>query len=516
MKKFNQRQAKTLERIAAKTAQILPFAQDTPALRADRLAQALAPTWPGFSYFCSTYFPHIFTLPWAPDHQLMFERAHSATGVIAITGFRGLGKTVLMAIAYSIWAIARGERYVIHTASDAELANERTLFTHHELRANKRLLADFPELRPLDDDTLDFYLANKTRVRARGIKQSHRGTINPRTARRPGLIVCDDIDQEINMGNQRIGRQKLTKIIEELAGALDPGKPGRVLWLGNLVHPNYAICQFQAAIIAEIQRDLPDFDPQPHQILQTPQKTLMRFSIENPDGSSAWPEQYPSSRLAELRLQYGPAGYQREMLGLPVIEGNLFKHDWFTLYHQPPPPHTLRRVWLYADPAWGEKGCYKAVIAAGYDGSRFYVLHVWIRQTDNLKFFSYLHDTVADLSAAYRARFRPAIETSYGQARLLTEFDRWALDSGRQPISHFFKRVDNRENKNLRIERTETFISTAKVLFPQGQDTPTLLSQFLTYPDGYIDGPDALAGCLERFLEYTPARNRVAVRRFRF
>jgi len=54
------------------------------------------------------------------------------------------------------------------------------------------------------------------------------------------------------------------------------------------------------------------------------------------------------------------------------------------------------------------------------------------------------------------------------------------------------------------------------VLFPDGQDTPTLISQFLTYPDGYLDGPDALAGCLERFREYNIGRNRVTVRRFRF
>lgn len=82
------------------------------------------------------------------------------------------------------------------------------------------------------------------------------------------------------------------------------------------------------------------------------------------------------------------------------------------------------------------------------------------------------------------------------------------------PISYRFKRIDNRENKNLRIERTETTIETAKILFPRGQDTPTLISQFLTYPGGYLDGPDALAGCLERFTEYEVARNRISVRSF--
>lgn len=513
MPKFTQRQNKALERIAAKTASILPFASDTPARREARISRATSRSWDGFSYFCEIYFPHIFTLGWCPAHRRMFEEVEAARGVIAVTGFRGLGKTVLLAVAYSIWQIVLGERYVIHTAADADLANERTLFTHHELNNNRRLLADFPFLKPLDDDTLDFFLKNRTRVRARGIKQSHRGTINPRTAKRPGLIICDDIDQEINQGNPRIGRQKLDKIVQELAGALDPARPGRVVWLGNLVHPNYAISLFLALISSDIQRDHPEFDPAAKPVLKTRLRAILRFSVENPDGSSAWPEQYPTSRLQDLRDTFGPTGYQREFLGQPVIEGNMFKNEWFAYYRDLPEPSKIKRVWLYADPAWGEKGCYKAVVSLGFDGSRFYLIHAWIRQTDNTKFFRYYYDAYHSLDRLYRAKFRAASETSYGQARILADFDRWASDHGLPPISHRIKRIDNRENKNLRIERTETTISTAKVLFPHGQDVPILVSQFLTYPDGYLDGPDALAGCLERFNEYDIGRNRVRVRR---
>ncbi|MDD2230204.1 MAG: hypothetical protein PHY48_12405, partial [Candidatus Cloacimonetes bacterium] len=150
------------------------------------------------------------------------------------------------------------------------------------------------------------------------------------------------------------------------------------------------------------------------------------------------------------------------------------------------------------------------------DGNRFYVIHVWIRQTENTKFFRYYYDAYQELDRTYRVKARAACETTYGQARILADFDRWATDINLPPISHRIKRIDNKDNKNLRIERTETIIETAKILFPDGQDTPTLISQFLTYPDGYIDGCDALAGCLERFSEYDIGRNRVKVRRFSF
>jgi hypothetical protein len=57
-------------------------------------------------------------------------------------------------------------------------------------------------------------------------------------------------------------------------------------------------------------------------------------------------------------------------------------------------------------------------------------------------------------------------------------------------------------------------IETVKVLFLQGEDTPTLISQFLTCPDGYIDVCEALAGCLKRFSEYDIGKNKVKDRSF--
>ncbi len=514
--KFIQRQNKALQEIAAKTPHVIPFSADTFQAKALRVERVESDGWQAFSYFCETYFPHIFTKPFGTMHQEMFEKTDALCGVTAITGFRGLGKTVLMGVVYPLWKIIKGERYVIHTAADIDLAVERSAFTLHELQNNRRLISDFPFLEPFDTEKEDFYLKNRSRIRARSIKQSHRGTINPKTAKRPGLIVCDDIDKEENMGSRTIGKRKLDKITQELAGALDPSEPGKVIWLGNLVHPNYAICQFETLIKNELKADNPDMDLGYQTALKVPQRAILRYSLEDAQGRSVWEEQYPTAQLHELRAKFGHTGYQREMLGKPVIEGNIFKFDWFKTYKSLPLPSKMRRVWLYADPAWGEKGCFKAIISIGYDGNMFYGIHVWIRQTENTKFFRYYYDAYQELDRTYRVKARAACETTYGQARILADFDRWAQDKHLPPISHRIKRIDNKENKNLRIERTETVIETAKVLFPDGQDTPTLISQFLTYPDGYIDGCDALAGCLERFSEYDIGRNRVRVRRLRF
>jgi hypothetical protein len=514
LRPFTQKHNKALTEIAGKTVSVLPFSDDTREKRAQRIDRATGEDWDAFEFFARTYFPHVFGLPFCTAHEVMFEQVETHPGITAITGFRGLGKTVLMGVVYPLWKIVKGERYVIHTAADVDLSEERTAFTRHELTENRRLLGDFPELEVLDQDDRYFFLRNKTLIRARSIKQSHRGTINPRTATRPGLIVCDDIDKEENMGNLSIGRRRMDKIIQELGGALAPDGSGKVVWLGNLVHPNYAICQFMDAIKGELAADRPEAELSAAQVLRSRQRAILRFPLENTKGRSVWEAQYPTDTLPDLRLKFGQAGYLREMLGVPVIEGNIFKHDWFKRWNSL--PLKFRRVWLYADPAWGEKGCFKAIIVTGYDGNRFYVLRVWVRRTENTRFFRYLFDAMTELDKTYGVRFRAAMEASYGQERVFADFDRWCRDEELMPLSHMIKRIYTAENKSLRIERTETVIETGKVLFPDGQDTPTLISQFLTYPDGFIDGCDAMAGCFERFTEYDTGKNRVRVRRLVF
>lgn len=515
MAKFTQRHNKALHDIAAKTLELLPFIGDTPKVREERIRLALTDSWEGFSYYCKTYYPHIFTKGWCAVHERMFRGVEDIEGVVAVTGFRGSGKTVMLAIVYPIWKLTKGYRYNVQSAADINQATERTAFMLHELQNNNRLRADFPEMTPVDNDPADFYMRNHARIRSASIKQTIRGTIS-KYGFRPDLYVGDDIDKEDNMGSQSIGLRKMNKITQECSGAMAATANAKVIWLGNLVHPNYAICQFRESIVESLKAAGVTTDFDNALLLKGHQRALLHNPLEDAKGRSVWEEQYPTKRLGDLKAKYGSTGYQREMLGRPVIDGNMFKHEWFQKWNRLPDPSKMKRVWLYADPAWGEKGCFKAVIAIGYDGIKFYVLKVWIRQTENSKFFRYYYDAYQELDRCYKAKFRAACETTYGQARILADFDRWATDKGLPAISHRIKKIDNKENKNLRIERTETSIETAKVLFPDGQDTPTLISQYMTYPDGYVDGCDALAGCLERFGEYDIGRNRVKVRRMQW
>jgi hypothetical protein len=186
------------------------------------------------------------------------------------------------------------------------------------------------------------------------------------------------------------------------------------------------------------------------------------------------------------------------MLGRSIIEGIIFKENWF-VSGCVPADVKMREINLYLDPSWGKKGCYKSVFAVGYDGFHYYVLKAWCRQCENFKMFEYLYSAYEELRSRFGYRVRFYYEGNYGQTRIMDDFNNWCKDHGKITISHSFKSVINRENKNLRIEALEPVIESGKIIFPEGQDMPTVISQFTSYPQGYIDAPDALSGCMARF-----------------
>ena len=494
--------------MSSRVVSCLPFLKDTPQKQAKRIKQCVADGWNAFNYFAKTYFPHIVSLEFASVHKYMFNVVEKSSGVTAITGFRGLGKSAMFGYIYPVWKLIKGEQYVLYGAANIEQSNEKVDFVVYEFENNKRLLNDFPMLNIKDTDDNVFFLSNNTKIRAVSIKQTIRGTINSRVGKRPGLIILDDIDEETNVGNLNIGKRKMDKIIQEIRGSLDPLSKGRVLWLGNLTHPNFAICQFKKQIIEEIKSENTTLN-EDVLCLYGEEKRLIQIPLEK-NNKSLWEEQYPTESLPALKKELGMVGYQREMMGKSLIDGLIFKASWF-IGGKIPPDKDFREVWLYIDPAWGQKGCYKSIFAVGFNGYQYFVIKAWCRQCENSKMFEYLYNTFTELKNRFGVRVRFSYEANFGQQRLMTDFDNWCRSNGILPLSHFFKQINNKENKNLRIEALEPIIESGKIVFPDGQDMPIVIGQFTSYPTGYIDAPDALAGCMERFHGYNK-RNIVRIR----
>jgi hypothetical protein len=504
LKTYTKKQHDRLSEIFAATINILPFSDDTPQKQQDRINTITGEGWKAFSTCCKSYFPHIFNLPFCDDHREAFEEVEqNIGGITAVTGFRNFGKTMEFALAYSVWKIIKSEKYIIHNAANEKLVKKRTELLYNQFSKNRRLLHDFPELAIQEGDKQSFYLCNDTLIEGVGGDQDVRGNFHPRTGERPGLIINDDIDRRRNMGNADIGKRRMESITEEQKGAMDVQKITSIIWLGNLTYPSYAICQFEKLIENRIKADDKNARPNERKHLKWHSLILLRFPLEDKLGRSRWEEMYPTATLPELRRDYGYTGYLREMMGKAVIEGIKFKFEWFKTWKTL--PRDIRRVWLYADPARGTKGCYKAIVAIAWNGITYYVLKIWIRQTKQTSFFKYYYDAFAELSAKYRVKFMAGMEANFKQDDIITAFDRWCDDEGLIRIGHRIKPIFNMGNKDLEIEQTEVPIETGKLQFPEGQDMETLTAQYLIFNPGQKtdkDGPDAIARCLNRFPHY--------------
>jgi hypothetical protein len=111
----------------------------------ERKARAAA----DFQYFCESYFPLTFHLPWSPDHLKVIAKIEQAVlrgGLFAMATPRGFGKSSLCECA-CIWAVLNGHReFVCLIGSDEGHAMDMLDSIKMELDGNDLLLEDYPEV----------------------------------------------------------------------------------------------------------------------------------------------------------------------------------------------------------------------------------------------------------------------------------------------------------------------------------------------------------------------------------
>lgn len=102
-----------------------------------------------YEFFCRTYFPEVFTLPWSNDHRRVIaqiETAAKSGGLSAFAMPRGSGKTSLTEKAVE-WATLYGYReFPVLLGSDESAALELLDTIKTDLECNDLLLEDYPEV----------------------------------------------------------------------------------------------------------------------------------------------------------------------------------------------------------------------------------------------------------------------------------------------------------------------------------------------------------------------------------
>ena len=315
----------------------------------DRKARAAS----DFRFFCESYFPYTFSLPWSADHLKVIARIEEAVlngGLFAMAMPRGNGKTTLAEIA-CIWAVLYGHRdFVCLIGSDEGHASDMLESIKTELDANELLLEDCPEvcfpIQCLDGianrcsgqlyrdqrthigwtakevvlPTIAGSRASGAIIKVAGITGRIRGMKYKRPdgrSARPSLVVIDDpqTDESARSLSQCATRESI--LAGAVLGLAGPGKKIAGVMPCTVIHPG------------DMADNILDRDKHPE---WNGQRTKMVYSF--PTNEKLW-QQYAEIRAESLRAERGLADatefycQNREAMdeGAVVAWRERFNHD---------------------------------------------------------------------------------------------------------------------------------------------------------------------------------------------
>lgn len=255
-------------------------------------------------------------VPTPAFHRECWELYCSDAQCAAVAAPRGHAKSTALTDDYILAVLLfRVESYVVLVSATEELGIEQLTGIATQLRENDDLREEFGISHFESDTKSDIIVAcrdgHRFRIIAKGAGQRIRG--RRWNGKRPGLIVCDDIEED----EQVLNRDTREKFRKWFFRALKPllRKGGKVRMHGTILHED--------ALLMRLMRD------------KTWSTKLYRAHKGFDDFSELlWPEQWPEARLRQERDAYvaqnDAPGYSQEYLNNPSDNPDAYlQRTWF-------------------------------------------------------------------------------------------------------------------------------------------------------------------------------------------
>lgn len=441
-----------------------------------------------FIKFCKYYFPHYCVDDFGWFHKKAAKEILSDPNAFAILEWaREHAKSVFADVMIPMFLYCNDQLtgFVVASANQDKAADLLSDL-QAEFEVNQRLIHDYGYM-VNEGSWRDGAFMTKDGVGfwAFGRGQSPRGI--RKAANRPNYAVVDDIDDKVIVRNEQRVRDAVDWVLEDLYGALSI-KGARLVIAGNRIH--------KKSILAHLVGDIEPGDPKRQGIIH-----IKVFAIENKrhnkadskSGRPAWKERYTLKMLDAKMTKMGYRASRREYFHEHIEEGLIFQHDWIQWQK------TLRLdrydgIIVYCDPSFKDtkKSDYKAIVALGKFGKYVDVLKAWVRQGTATAMVKVFYDWFEE----YGNGTRYYMEANFLQDLLLDEF----TIEGEKRDYQMPIRADKRskDNKEARIENLSPLFERGLIRFNEAErqspDMQTLISQFLAFPYGHDDGPDAMEG----------------------
>ena len=359
-------------------------------------------------------------------------------------------------------------RNCVILAASEELAVERLAAIKNEFEMNEWMQLVFGDLTGSPWGETKIVLSTGAAIQARGREQGMRGLKH--LTWRPDLLLIDDLEDEEVVETPEARRKLKSRFMKVILPALAP--KARVLFLATPLHPE------SLPMVLKEEKGGKWFS-----------RTYPIEMIDPVSGErrALWPDRFPLETIDEMRGMYERQGalldWEQEYMCRAEVDGERqFQSEYF---RREPIVRTFQGVWIMVDPArtTGAKSADTALVAFSWVGVRLIVWKAVIGK--------FMPDEIVDHIEQMDAEFSPVaigVEEDGLNQWLLQPLRRKMVEVGRIiPI----RAMKAPRNKMEFIRSLQPFFKAGEVTF--AGDCQELETQFLGFPRGRIDGPNALA-----------------------
>lgn len=321
---------------------------------------------------------------------------------------------------------------------------------------------------------------------------------NPRGARkgakRPDYISVDDVDNKRHVNNDRLMRESVDYITEDVWGLFDATDDSteRFVYSNNNFHKNSITNRLKTYFKEVLKRNKEENikSDTVFEVLSVPAvKDLHTFAPNWPEKTSAkyWRNKYNNTPYRS---------FMREYMHVHIEDGAIFKYEDIQ-YTEALPLKQYDALCLYGDMSYKENADFKALVLVGATGKQFHIILAYLRQKSRRDAAIWAYNMYEQYHMQ-GLNIRYLIEGLFAQDDFINDFDEEGESRGYYIPFVADKRP--KEGKYDRIESLSGFFERRNVFFnrlQQGNDMQMLVDQFLAFEKGsqaHDDGPDAAHG----------------------
>ncbi len=446
------------------------------------------------------YFPEYATSSCAWYHtELAWLIIENPVLYLIFEAYRGAAKSVHVTMGIPLWLMFTGQmNFFLLIGENEDKAKILLSDSQAQLQYNQRIINDYGKQHSHGSwADGDFTTSGGKKFMSLGLGQSPRGVRN--AAQRPDYIVCDDLDAKKRCNNDRLIRESVEWIMEDLWGCFDAGRERFVL-ANNRIHKNSILANLVKEFdIARTEYKNEGLKPEHFHIKVNAVKNESTFEPE-------WPEKYTADYWRNKFRSRPKRSAQREYMNNPIEDGLIFLYEYMQ-WKEMLPLSDYDGLVMYGDLSYKDKGDYKALELWGKKMTELHCIHVFLRQVSRAVCAQWLYN-LYEAKELKNFSIRYLIEGLFAQDEFVSDFDIEGTKRGYHiPVS---ADTGTKGNKFDRIEsivgyweRGDTYYNIKE---KKKKDQITLIDQHLGFEKGSNmndDGPDAAHGAISELNKIT-------------